>query len=670
MPATDQPSAAPPAKSATAASEDSSPAPTAPSSDAAAATNPSSLYVGELDPAVTEALLFQIFNMIGSVQSIRVCRDAQTRRSLGYAYVNFNEPADAAKALEELNYSAIRGRPCRIMFSQRDPGLRRTGAGNIFIKNLDESIDNKTLHDTFSAFGKILSCKVATNARGQSLGYGFVHYDTNEAADQAIEHVNGMLINDKKVYVGHHIPKKERMAKNEEAKARFTNVYVKNLGVETTDEEFETLFGKFGEITSWHLAKNDEGKPVGFGFINYAAHDAAQAAVEALNDTELRGQTLFVARAQKKTEREAELRRNYELARNERQSQLQGVNLYLKNLPEDFDEERLQAAFSAFGTITSTKVMREPTGVSRGFGFVCFSTPDEANKAIIEMNGKMVSNKPLYVAHAQPREARRQQLEVQMLQRQQLRLQQQASQGIGYGMPSMYYGQPFAGQPGAPATALAAAAAVRGGGGVRFPPGTVPQGVPLPQYYHSPPGTRAGQYTAGPGGGAIPPMAYGGRAPLEGAPRALQDAWPVGSGAGLGELPRDGGGAAGGGIGGGAAARGVPGAGVSSVPSGAAEVPGVLDTSVLAAVPMEEQKQMLGEALYPQIAETQPELAGKLTGMLLEMPVEELLHLVENRAALDAKVDEGLGVLHEHVAAAAAAAAGPAGPAPAAKASA
>lgn len=69
----------------------------------------------------------------------------------------------AERALDTMNFDILKGRPMRIMWSQRDPSLRKSGVGNVFIKNLDRSIDNKAMYDTFSAFGNILSCKVCVS---------------------------------------------------------------------------------------------------------------------------------------------------------------------------------------------------------------------------------------------------------------------------------------------------------------------------------------------------------------------------------------------------------------------------------------------------------------------------------------------------------------------------
>ena len=132
-----------------------------------------------------------MFNRVGPVASIRVCRDAVTRRSLGYAYVNFHNVTDAERALVTMNFTNIKDKPCRIMWSQRDPSLRKSGVGNIFINNLSASVDSKLLFDTFSTFGNILSCKIVTDEAGTSKGCGYVHYETQEAVHEAISIMNG-----------------------------------------------------------------------------------------------------------------------------------------------------------------------------------------------------------------------------------------------------------------------------------------------------------------------------------------------------------------------------------------------------------------------------------------------------------------------------------------------
>jgi len=85
-------------------------------------------------------------------------------------------------------------------------------------------------------------------------------------------------------------------------------------------------------------------------------------------------------------------------------------------------------------------------------------------------------------------------------------------------------------------------------------------------------------------------------------------------------------------------------------PAQAINVPGQepLTTGMLAAAQPQEQKQMLGERLYPLIHSMHPEWAGKITGMLLEIDNAELLHMLDSRESLKAKVDEAVVVLQAH----------------------
>ncbi|XP_009203794.1 polyadenylate-binding protein 4 isoform X5 [Papio anubis] len=596
--------------------------------NAAASSYPmASLYVGDLHSDVTEAMLYEKFSPAGPVLSIRVCRDMITRRSLGYAYVNFQQPADAERALDTMNFDVIKGKPIRIMWSQRDPSLRKSGVGNVFIKNLDKSIDNKALYDTFSAFGNILSCKVVCDENG-SKGYAFVHFETQEAADKAIEKMNGMLLNDRKVFVGRFKSRKEREAELGAKAKEFTNVYIKNFGEEVDDESLKELFSQFGKTLSVKVMRDPSGKSKGFGFVSYEKHEDANKAVEEMNGKEISGKIIFVGRAQKKVERQAELKRKFEQLKQERISRYQGVNLYIKNLDDTIDDEKLRKEFSPFGSITSAKVMLED-GRSKGFGFVCFSSPEEATKAVTEMNGRIVGSKPLYVALAQRKEERKAHLTNQYMQR-------------------------VAGMRALPANAILNQFQPAAGG--YFVP-AVPQAQGRPPYYTP---NQLAQMRPNPRwqqGGR--PQGFQGMpsAIRQSGPRpALRHLAPTGVPTAVQNLAPRAAVAA-------AAPRAVaPYKYASSVrsphpaiqplqaPQPAVHVQGQepLTASMLAAAPPQEQKQMLGERLFPLIQTMHSNLAGKITGMLLEIDNSELLHMLESPESLRSKVDEAVAVLQAH----------------------
>lgn len=369
------------------------------------AATDASIWVGGLDPELNEQKLYEFFARLGGISSVRVCMDATSQKSLGYGYVNFHDPADAEKALD-LAGTKLGNRFIQISTIQRDPAKRRSGVCTIIVKKLPTTMDTLTLKEMFSKFGRLTCVNLAYDEKEQSRGYARIGFESEEAAVEATNEMNGMEIDGQAIVVERY------QAQHRET--QFTNLFVKNLIPTVTEEQLKEVFEPFGTITSAKVRELGEIKSeIGFAYVCYSEHSAAAAAVEALNGKENKiakeGMTLDVGRFRSREERT----RDRERARREFLIQMTRYpNLYIKNFDETVTVERLRALFEKYGEVISARVMTLPSGASRCFGFVSMKDQNAASQAIDALhNSTFLSSRPLYVTYAVRKDARRQNLE-------------------------------------------------------------------------------------------------------------------------------------------------------------------------------------------------------------------------------------------------------------------
>ncbi|KAL0226867.1 hypothetical protein P9112_014191 [Eukaryota sp. TZLM1-RC] len=335
-------------------------------------TPSASLYVGDLHHSTTEEELRETFSTVGTVTGVLVPKNTYNSRPLGYAYINLETAEDVQKALDQLNYTNFHGKPCRLMFSDRHPEKRKSGVGILVVKNIHPDIDVTRLRVVFSQFGAILSAKISTDEEGHSLGYGYVQFQDSLCADNALKELNG----------------KEISAKGD-AEAKSVITVQKCIPLNAI-----RLLGVQNLILNC--------------FSDFATLEQAEEAVD-----ELQGHTIgdyevnaefFLPKKIRARIRE----KNFYRTLSELKQAFKDRKLWVGDLPQDYTDEQFKDLFASYGNVISASIMRTPDGVSRQFGFVCFESPEEANNAISNLNGKIPDQalQPLRICFFKPQKER------------------------------------------------------------------------------------------------------------------------------------------------------------------------------------------------------------------------------------------------------------------------
>ena len=83
------------------------------------------------------------------------------------------------------------------------------------------------------------------------------------------------------------------------------NIYVRNLSYNLQDDELKQVFADFGEVSSAKIITDKySGRSKGFGFVEMPDDSAAMKAIEALNNADIKGRNIVVAKANPPKERE------------------------------------------------------------------------------------------------------------------------------------------------------------------------------------------------------------------------------------------------------------------------------------------------------------------------------------------------------------------------------
>lgn len=293
-------------------------------SQAAAPRSTAVILVKNLPAGVTVSELEELFSPFGSLGRVLLPPSGLT------AIIEFLEPTEARRAFTKLAYSKFHHVPLYLewapvgVFSVKpqpekqlvedekdkhrdeDAEEESVAGSTLFIKNLNFCTTEDTLQETFSKCGKIVSCTISKKkdktGKLLSMGYGFVQYQTAEAAQKALrqlqhrsldDHQLELKISERATRSTQVTNKKKQVVK----KQKGSKILVRNVPFQATVKEIRELFCTFGELKTVRLPKKaaGSGNHRGFGFVDFITKQDAKKAFAALcHSTHLYGRRLVL----------------------------------------------------------------------------------------------------------------------------------------------------------------------------------------------------------------------------------------------------------------------------------------------------------------------------------------------------------------------------------------
>ncbi len=148
------------------------------------------LIVNYLPQGVRDEQLFSMFVTLGPVRTARVVVEKSTDYSYGYGFVDYENAADAARAVTELNGLAVQNKRLKVSYSR--PKTANMASTNLYVCNLGREVSEQMLEEIFGPYGNIINKRILYDRASQMpRGVAFVRFSRKEEADAAITELNG-----------------------------------------------------------------------------------------------------------------------------------------------------------------------------------------------------------------------------------------------------------------------------------------------------------------------------------------------------------------------------------------------------------------------------------------------------------------------------------------------